>query len=129
MSSAVNTSTLGRFDFTAPVPGLRGLVVRGADGGFTVTETSEIGPIVQQTTTVTLSDRLAPLRVEQTGTVQGMATKVDVTYANGKATGSAATPGPAGIEQKTVDADVQIGPSRTNRSSTTVTPPPWPEGP
>lgn len=104
---------------------VRSVVARGADGGFTITETSEIGPIVQQTTTVTLSDRLAPLRVEQTGTVQGMATKVDVTYAGGKATGSAATPGPAGIEQKTVDADVPAGVVDDNALSALLPTLPW----
>jgi zinc protease len=87
----------------------RSEVTRAADGTVTISETSQIGPVLQQTTTVTLSERLEPRRVQQTGTVQGQATKIDVTYANGRATGSAAVPGAAGIEQKTVDAAVPAG--------------------
>ena len=47
--------------------------------------------------------------VQQTGKMQGQETKIDVSYANGHAKGTADTPGPGGITHVAVDADVPGG--------------------
>ncbi|HEY0972480.1 MAG TPA: insulinase family protein [Gemmatimonadales bacterium] len=100
-------------------------VARATDGGVTITESTQLGPVMQQTTTVTLTPALEPLRVEQSGRVQGQATKVDVTYANGRVTGTAATPGMTGITEKTVDAEVPEGVIDDNTLATLLPILPW----
>ncbi|HJU64407.1 MAG TPA: pitrilysin family protein, partial [Gemmatimonadaceae bacterium] len=66
------------------------------DSGFKYTDESVIGPIAQQTTVVTFTDKIEMGTVKQTGKVQGQDVKIDVTYAGGRAKGSAATPTPNG---------------------------------
>jgi predicted Zn-dependent peptidase len=84
-------------------------VTKAADG-FTVTNVAMLGPIGTQTTTVTLSPTLEMRRVAQTGKLGGRDVGVDVTYAGGKATGSANSPQPTGeIKAVTVNSDVPAG--------------------
>ncbi|HEU4628493.1 MAG TPA: insulinase family protein [Gemmatimonadaceae bacterium] len=87
------------------------VTARAPDGGYTVTETTVLGPVGTQHTTLTFTDRLAMRRVEQSGTMQGQAMKTDVAYANGKATGTAATPQPptGQVQTVAVSADVPAG--------------------
>ncbi|MGH7717770.1 MAG: DUF3108 domain-containing protein, partial [Gemmatimonadaceae bacterium] len=78
-------------------------------GGYRYVEDAQIGPILRQTTELTFTDDLEMRQVKQTGKVQGQDTNIDVTYAGGRAKGSAVTPSPAGIQPVTVDAEVPAG--------------------
>ncbi|HUF29140.1 MAG TPA: pitrilysin family protein, partial [Gemmatimonadaceae bacterium] len=51
--------------------------------GFRLVEESQIGPVLQQNTVVTMSATGEVRSVSQTGKVQGQDTKIDVTVANG----------------------------------------------
>lgn len=88
----------------------RTTVAKTADG-YTISEASEIGPAVSATTTITLSDQLEMRSVLHAGKVQGNPSSIDVTYADGRATGSAAMPAPptGAIKAVTVAADVPAG--------------------
>lgn len=77
--------------------------------GFQYVEESQIGPILTQRTEVTLSGTGALRTIAQSGKVQGQDMKIDVTVADGHATGSATTPGPQGMRNITVDTDVPDG--------------------
>jgi hypothetical protein len=77
--------------------------------GFRYVERTLIGPVIDQTSELTFTAAGAMQAIRQTGKVQGMDTKVDVTYANGRAKGSATTPGPQGIKTVAVDTTVPAG--------------------
>jgi zinc protease len=77
--------------------------------GFRYVEESQIGPVLQQNTVIAMTATGEVRTISQTGKVQGQDTKIDVTVANGKATGSATTPGPEGIRTVTVDTEVPAG--------------------
>src|SRR5690606_11836786 len=77
--------------------------------GFQYVEESQIGPIITHRTEVALSGTGALRSVTQSGKVQGQDMKIDVTVADGHATGSATTPGPQGMKNVTVDTDVPDG--------------------
>jgi zinc protease len=79
------------------------------DSGFTYTDESVIGPIAQQTTVVTFTDKIEMQAVKQTGKVQGQDVSIDVAYASGRAKGSAISPTPQGLQPITVDAEVPAG--------------------
>ncbi|MBU6367631.1 MAG: insulinase family protein [Gemmatimonadetes bacterium] len=83
-------------------------LARGADG-WTLTERSVLGPIVNQTTVVTFGTDGAMRALKQDGTAQGQAITVDVRYAGGRATGTAKTPGPQGLTEVKVNAEVPAG--------------------
>jgi len=103
-------------------------VARAADG-WTITQTSVLGPIGTQTTTLTLDARLGMRAVKQTGKLQGMATRIDVAYANGKATGSAVSPQPTGgTKDVAVDAEVPAGALDDNAVAPLLPTMPWAEG-
>ncbi|MGH7529932.1 MAG: M16 family metallopeptidase, partial [Gemmatimonadales bacterium] len=60
-------------------------------------ETTSLGPIVQQQTTVVFdAPTLAMRRTTQTGTVQNQRSEIALTYASGRVTGSASVPQPGG---------------------------------
>lgn len=104
-------------------------VERDSDG-FTITETSQLGPVVSQTTTIGLDPRLAMRSVRQEGKVQGQDASVDVTYSGGRVTGSAATPRPPSgvVEKVTVDAEVPAGVVDDNAFAALVPAMPWSAG-
>ena len=95
--------------------------------GVVITERQEIGPIISQTTTTTLTDRLSMKRVEQTGQVQGQDTRIDLTYADGRVTGMARAPKPPdnAIEETTIDAKVPAGVIDDNALTVLVPAMPW----
>lgn len=101
--------------------------VRRTADGYSVTEASQIGTIISQTTTITLDSALAMRRVQQSGRAQGNETSIDVTYAAGRARGSAATPvPPAGaIATKAVDAEVPAGVIDDNALTLLLPAMPW----
>lgn len=81
---------------------------KGADG-WTLTEQTVLGPIVNQKTVVAFGGDGAMRSVKQEGTMQGQAMATDVAYAGGRATGKAKTPGAQGPTEVTVNADVPAG--------------------
>ena len=83
-------------------------LVRNGDG-WTYTENTVLGPIVNQQTTVMFGADGSPRATKQSGTMQGQAMSIDVAYAGGKATGKARTPGAQGMQDVTVNADVSAG--------------------
>jgi hypothetical protein len=79
------------------------------DGGWKFTDVTRLATIIQQNTEVRFTDTFVMQSVLQTGKVNGQDTKIDVTFANGHAKGTAATPSPTGVKNSTVDADVPAG--------------------
>jgi zinc protease len=80
-----------------------------ADGGWKYSEDTHLATFIQQHTEVRFTDKIVMQSVMQSGKTGGQDTKIDVTYANGHAKGTAAVPGPGGIKTVTVDADVPAG--------------------
>ena len=80
-----------------------------ADGGWTYSEETRLAAFVQHKTEVRFTDKIVMQSVTQSGKTQGQDTKIDVTYANGHAKGTANVPGPEGIKTVNVDADVPAG--------------------
>jgi hypothetical protein len=77
--------------------------------GFRLTSDQSIGGMMSQTTEVVFSPALEMRSVKQTGEARGMAMKIDVSYAGGRATGAATTPGPQGLKTIEVNAEVPAG--------------------
>jgi len=76
--------------------------------GWEFRESSNLGPIIQQTTVVRMSDSLVMQSMEQSGRFQGADLSLRVSYANGLATGEGVTPGAQGAMQPVKFADVAI---------------------
>ena len=107
------TLTARRDSFTVLVQGnplgfQRSTLARTGDG-WSYSEQTVLGPIVNQQTTVTFGADGSLRATKQDGTMQGQAMSIDVTYAAGKATGKARTPGAQGMQDVTVNADVPPG--------------------
>jgi predicted Zn-dependent peptidase len=79
------------------------------DAGFTLRSTLSIGPIMQQSVEVAFANDLAPRSVKGSGKVQGRDVGVDVVYANGRAKGTASSPGATSITTVNVDTTVAAG--------------------
>lgn len=86
------------------------------------------GGLVKQTTTLTTDPRLAPRKLTQAGTVQGQAVSADITFANGRASGTATRPSPQGAQPVTVDAPVPVGAVDENGLLAVVAALPWAAG-
>ena len=79
-------------------------------GGWTVREnTSIMGGMMVQTTTLDTDASLAPTVLAQTMTMQGQVMKTDVTFAAGRAKGSATTPTQTGPQSKAIDIAIPAG--------------------
>ncbi|MGH7607791.1 MAG: hypothetical protein ACREME_10670, partial [Gemmatimonadales bacterium] len=74
-------------------------------------ETTALGPLVQQTTTVVLGAAdLGVRRTEQRGTVQNQQARLTLTYAGGRVTGNAVVPQASGTPKTvTIDTTVAAG--------------------
>lgn len=77
--------------------------------GWKYTEDTNIGPVIQQHTEVTFSNDLVMSAVTQRGKQQGQDMKIDVSYAGGRAKGSAVTPQQKGMKTVQVDAEMPLG--------------------
>lgn len=66
--------------------------------GWTFSERSVLGPIIQQQTSVQFSSAMTMQRTEQTGKVQGNDLRIVVQYADGMASAEGVTPGQAGMQ-------------------------------
>lgn len=86
----------------------RGVLEKTA-AGWKYVEEVNLGPIVQQRTEVNFGADLAPKSVAQSGKTQGQDAKIEVSYAAGRAKGSATTPGPTGPSTIQVDGEVAAG--------------------
>ncbi len=79
-------------------------------GGWTLREnTSIMGGMMVQTTTLDTDASLAPAMLAQTMTMQGQAMKTNVTFAAGRATGSATTPAQTGPKTSPIDVEIPVG--------------------
>lgn len=81
--------------------------LRRTDGGWEFVETSALGPIIQQATTVTLGPDLMMRRSEQRGRFQGNEMRLRVSYVDGLAAGEGVAPG-AGQMRPVRYADVMV---------------------
>jgi zinc protease len=77
--------------------------------GWKYSEEVSLGPMGGQKTDVTFDADLTPGTVSQNGTQMGQATKIEVSYAGGRAKGSATTPSQTGPKTVQVDAEVAKG--------------------
>lgn len=84
-------------------------LVRTPDG-WEYRESSMIGPIVQQQTTVRMDDSLAMRSTTQTGRFQGNELRLNVRYAGGMVQGEGLTPGAGGAMQSVNYRDVAVPP-------------------
>jgi zinc protease len=78
-------------------------------GGWRYSERAQIASLFQQSTDVRFSESLDMRSVHQTGKQGGQDLKIDVTYAGGRAKGSATTPGQGGAKTTDIDAEVPAG--------------------
>ncbi len=89
--------------------GFQRAVLEKTATGWKYVEDVNLGPIVQQRTEVNFGADLAPRSVAQSGKTQGQDAKIEVSYAGGRAKGSATTPGPTGPKTIQVDAEIAAG--------------------
>lgn len=87
---------------------LRGVLERTPDG-FRYVEDTRIASFVSQTTTLDMDPKAEMTHVRQSGTVQGVAAAINVSFANGRARGDASTPAPDG-SIKTITIDTTFAP-------------------
>jgi zinc protease len=97
---------------------------RTADA-ITIIERAAIGAMMSQSTTVTFAPTGELRSVVQRGSVQGMPTSIDATYANGRVKGSATTVSQAGSKSVTFDTTVAPGTIDENAVSAIVPALPW----
>lgn len=83
-------------------------LARGAEGWTLVEQTVLPALGLQQRTEVHLDPSGTLRSVSQRGQMQGRETSIDVTVANGRATGRATTPAPPSGEMKTTDIDAAL---------------------
>ena len=110
-----------------PMGGMRSTIEKAADG-WRYVDNTQIGPIVQQTTELLFTAEPRMRSVKQSGKVQGQELKVEVAYANGRARGSATTPGPQGPTTKSVDAEVPAHVLDDNAITPLIPALPWAPG-
>jgi zinc protease len=88
-------------------------LARATEGGRAVLQlmgSMNIGSFVQQADTVTIdAQTLAPIRVRQSGTMQGQQTFLRLDYEGTHVRGQGRTPGPQGMREATVDTTLAQG--------------------
>ena len=97
--------------------------------GWTYSEHTSISTFVQLNTVVTFTDALVPTKATQSGKQGPMDVKIDVTYADGRAKGSATSPQPNGTAKEiAVDAAVPAGTIDDNMISVVMPTLKWKSG-
>ena len=97
--------------------------------GWTYSEHTSISTFVQLNTVVTFTDALVPMKATQSGKQGPMDVKIDVTYADGRAKGSATSPQPNGTAKEiAVDAAVPAGTIDDNMISVVMPTLKWKNG-
>jgi hypothetical protein len=89
--------------------GFHRTVVERTETGFRIVDDVQIGPVLSQRTEVELAADGTLRSTRQTGQVRGHDTRIDITYADGRAKGSATTPSVAGLFTTTIDTTVGSG--------------------
>ena len=87
---------------------LRGVLEKTSDG-FRYIEDTRIATFVAQTTTLDIDAKAEMKQVTQSGTVQGIAAAINVSFTGGRAKGSASTPGQDG-KIRTIEIDTVFTP-------------------
>ena len=87
---------------------LRGVLDKTAEG-FRYVEDTRIAALVTQTTTLDMDSKAEMKHIAQQGTVQGTAAAINVSFADGRAKGSASTPSQDG-QIKTIEIDTTFAP-------------------
>jgi zinc protease len=105
----------------------RGALTRD-DGGWRYVEETQIATFVRQNTELQMDARARPVRLRQTGTVQGQETELSVEFAGGRATGSGRVPGPQGMRDVNVDAAIGVDVLENNVLSALVPALDWKPG-
>src|SRR5574338_856285 len=83
--------------------------VAPTEHGVRVIDDVEIGPIMSQHTEIELGADGVMRSTRQRGRVRGQEAGIDITYANGRAHGSATTPSLAGLVTTAIDTTVSVG--------------------
>lgn len=84
--------------------------VEARNGGWAVSESTNImNGIVAQRSTLENDATLAPVSLAQGGSTQGQQTTTTISFAGGKATGSAQTPSPTGPQTRAINTDLPKG--------------------
>ena len=78
------------------------------DGGFRVTDNTQIGEIVRQKTEMLLDNTHRLKRVNQAGTMRGQDARIAVEYDGKKVKGAATRPGPDGATSFVIDTPVPV---------------------
>jgi hypothetical protein len=91
----------------APVGWQRGVLERTADG-FRYTEDLRLGGFVEQTTVLEVDQAGGMRSVKQTGKQAGQDVTIEVSYAQGRARGSARTPDPRTMQPRSVTIDTAL---------------------
>jgi zinc protease len=89
---------------------MRGVLEKTADGYRYVEDTRLGGGFVVQTTTLDLDASAAMKAVKQVGKVQGQDAAIDVSYAGGRAKGTASAPDPQTGQIKRITLDTALAP-------------------
>ena len=111
-----------------PVGFQRSVIEKDGDG-WKLTDDSQLATVISQRTTVTMDGQLRTTRVLQTGMVQGKESSIDVTFANGRAKGSATTPTPPTGELKSVTIDTLVPANAVDDNASMAITPTMPWGP
>ena len=89
--------------------GFQRTVIERTETGFRVVDDVQIGPVITQRTEVELAADGMLRSTRQTGQVRGHDTHIDVTYADGRAKGSATIPTMAGAHTIMIDTTLAAG--------------------
>lgn len=95
---------------------MRGVLEKTADG-WRYVEDTRLGAFVVQTTTLDLDASGVMKSVKQTGKVQGQDAAVDVSYAGGRAKGTASAPDPQTGQIKRITLDTALVPGTLDDNS------------
>ena len=91
------------------VLGFHRIVIERTETGFRVVDDVQIAPVMTQRTEIELAGDGALRATRQTGQVRGHDTRIDISYADGRAKGSATIPTVAGAHTITIDTTVAAG--------------------
>lgn len=126
------TLTAGRDSFVMSLRGeAKGYTVLAveplADGGFRVTEHTQIGAAVDQKTMILLDADHQLKRVMQSAKARGQDLRIDLNYGNGRVQGSAVTPAQGGTQSQTIDSEIPANAVDDNLVQSLLAALPWSE--
>ena len=89
--------------------GFQRTTLERTETGLRMVDDVQIGPIMTQHTEVEFTPDGAMRSTKQTGQVRGQNTSIEIAYHDGRAKGSATTPGAAGLVTTAIDTTVAAG--------------------